>query len=195
MTAILPARAAILDTITLAAGTHQADSDEMCVMECVAYVTGEPWGDYPQCVSPVIAAFLRSWNDALPEAPRTALLLPLVPLVIGTRTTAADEATRAWMVTDWLARVQTPAWLRLAGLTQEAIALESLEALTDATTARSAEVPIDAARHAARDAARDAARAAACAALAPTVAVLQASAVDLVMAMCAVGRDKMAVQP
>ena len=196
MTTILPDRAALLDTVTFAPGAHQADSGQMCVMEAAAYITGEPWSDHPQCVSPVIAAFLRSWNDALPEPPRTLLLRPLLPLVIGTRTTEADEETRAWMATDWLVRVQTPAWLRLAGLTEHAQALESLARIADATLARTAQPTIAAARAAARDAARaaawdaawDAARAAAGDAIAPTVETLQASACDLVREMCAVGR-------
>jgi hypothetical protein len=169
MTTILADRAALLDTIALAQGAHAPDSGQMCAMEAAAYIAGEPWSDSPQCVSPVIAAFLRSWNDALPDETRTALLRPLLPLVIGTRTTDADEETRAWMATDWLVRVHTPAWLRLAGLTDHAQALESFARIADATVAGNAQRTIDAARAAARasalttawdsawDAARDAA--------------------------------------
>lgn len=230
---------------TLAHGAHQPNDGAMCAMEAAAHIAGEPWSDHPQCVSPVIAAFLRSWNDALPDADRTRLLLPLIPDTIGTRTTDADEETRAWRATDWLVRVQTPAWLRLAGLTDHAQALESCARIVDAATARAEQPKIDAAwaaagdaargaawaaargaaraaawdaagaaardaagdaawaaaRDAARDTARDAARgaagdaaraaarAAAWDALAPTVATLQASACDLVRAMCAVGRE------
>ena len=201
---------------TLAHGAHGPNDGAMCAMEAAAYIAGEPWSDHPQCVSPVIAAFMRSWNDALPDADRTRLLLPLIPETIGTRTTDADEETRAWRATDWLVRVQTPAWLRLAGLTDHAQALESCARIVDAATARAEQSKIDAAGDAARDAARaaagDAARdaawaaagvaagvatwaasraattAAAGVALAPTVATLQASACDLVRAMCAVGR-------
>ena len=96
------------------------------------------------------------------------------------------------MATDWLARVHTPAWLRLAGLTEEAQALESCARIVDAVTARAAQPMLDAAREkgaAARAAARAAAWDAAWAALQPTVETLQASAVDLMQAMCAVGRD------
>ena len=173
---------------TLASGAHTPDSGAMCAMEAAAYIAGEPWSDHPQCVSPVIASFMRSWNDALADADRTRLLLPLIPHTVGTRTTDADEDTRSWMATDWLVRVQTPAWLRLAGLTDHAQALESCARIVDATTAHDGQPKIAAALAAARAAAWAAARAAARAALSPTVATLQASACDLVRAMCAVGR-------
>ncbi len=234
---------------TLARGNHEADSAKMCAMEAVAYIAGEPWSDAPACASPVIAAFVRRWNDTLPDADRTRLLLPLVPEIVGTRTTDDDEEIRAWMVTDWLVRVQAPAWLRLAGLTEHARALKSCARIVDAVTAQAGQPKIDASRAAARDAAwsaawdaawsaaraaagaaawdaardaardaawsaagaaagaaawdaawdaaRDAARDAAWSAaadaarvdLAPTVAMLQASAQDLVRRMCAVGRS------
>lgn len=110
---IIPERAALFETATFAKGAHDPTSGEMCVMETAAYIAGEPWSDHPQCVSPVIATFLRNWNDSLNEPPRTELLRPLLPLVIGTRTTDADEGTRVWMATDWLLRVYTPAWMEL----------------------------------------------------------------------------------
>jgi len=134
---------------TLAHGAHTPKEGAMCAMEAAAYIAGEPWSDHPKCVSPVIAAFMRSWNDALPDADRTRLLLPLIPDTIGTRTTGADEQTRAWMATDWIVRVQAPAWLRLAGLTEHAQALESCARIVDAVTAQAGQPKIDAARDAA----------------------------------------------
>ncbi len=135
-----------LDTLTLARGAH-GEGGEMCVMEAVAMLAGEPWSDHPECVSPVIAAFCRSWNDALEDPPRTQLLKPLLQDVIGTM------------------RVHTPAWLRLAGLTEHAQALEACARIVDAVTARSAQPSLEEARRAsaaacaaARDAARDAAK-------------------------------------
>jgi hypothetical protein len=210
--------AALLDTLPpLRAGAHETPTDGLCVMEAVAYVAGEPWSDAPACVSPVVAAFCRAWNDALPDdATRDRLLKPLIPVLVGTRTTDADETTRAWLATDWMARVQTPAWLRLAGLTADAQALEACARIVDARDA-AMDAVWAAARDAARDAAMDAAWAAASAAawdaawdaagaaawdaagdaawdaagdaFAPTVLALQASAVELVRTMCAVGRE------
>lgn len=42
---------------------------------------------------------------------------------------SGTATARAWMVTDWMVRVHTPAWLRLAGLEDQATALEVLPAL------------------------------------------------------------------
>jgi hypothetical protein len=142
----------------------------MCVMEMASYVAREPWSDHPECVSPVIATFCRSWNDSLDDETRQRLK-PYAFKVVGTNTGPDDEETRAWMCVDWLARVQAPAWLRLAGLTAEAQALESLARIVDATTAGAAQPSLSdsrkkaaAAGATAGDAAWDAARAAAWAA-------------------------------
>src|SRR5204862_189506 len=138
-----------------------------CVMEAVAYVAGEPWSDAPKCVSPVIGQFLRSWNDSLSDSDRQ-MLKPLIPKVVGTRTSADDEQARAWIATDWLARECAPAFLRLAGLTERAELLDALAPLRATKRAREAQPRLAAARDAARDAAWDAARAAAGAAQRPT---------------------------
>ena len=144
-------RLARFDTLDLLAGGHEPDS-KFCVMEAVAYVAGEPWSDSPECVSPVIAAFLRSWNDSLDDTDRQ-MLKPLIPKVIGSRTTEADEQARAWMCIDWLARECAPAFLRCAGLTEHAATLEGLAALTGSREAKQAQPSLDAAGDAAWDAA------------------------------------------
>lgn len=151
---IIPER---LTPITYKAGSHLADGADMCVMEAVAYIAGEPWSDHPECVCPVIAAFMRTWNDWLPTDDDRARLFgdvtdptSLVRLVVGTRSTLAVRDRRAFMAADWTVRTFTPAWLRLAGLNG----------------------------YAAGDAARDA--------LAATVAELQESAQALVRRMCEV---------
>ena len=72
-------------------------------------------------VHPVIASFLRPWNDNLQsDDDRTRLLLPLVPRIIGTKGSPALEARRSLMAADWLVRAHTPALLRLAGLRDQA---------------------------------------------------------------------------
>jgi len=150
----MTARAFDLDTLTLARGNHERRMDGVCLLEAAAWLAGEEHTDHPECVSPVIAAFGRNWNDALEDPPRTRLLKPLLPLMIGTATTAEDEETRAWLATDWLARVHTPAWLRLAGLTSHAEALEGCARIVDAVTARAAQPTLDAARAASAAACR-----------------------------------------
>jgi len=149
---------------TLARGKHD-EGEAMCAMEAVAWLAGEPWSDAPRCASPVIAAFVRSWNDALPDADRARLLLPLLPDVIGTRTTDADDEARAWMATDWLVRVNAPAWLELTpSLAAHAAALRALPPIMSSAVARDSQLVITAARDAASAAAWDAKSAAAMAA-------------------------------
>ena len=163
---IIPERLAAI--VKLDHGSHHNLRDGMCAMEAAAYVAGEHWSDQPECVCPVIGAFMRSWNDALPDSERTTLLLPLIPKIIGTRSDKAAEQRRATMAADWLIRVHTPAWLQLAGLTSQAEALRALPEITDFAQCPSLMPTLNAVRKdasAAGDAAwaavRDAARAAA----------------------------------
>ncbi len=142
-------------------GAHSPGSKDMCIMEAAAYLVNG-WTDHPECVSSAIAQFCRSWNDGMNSEDRQ-MLTPYAVKVLGTATTAADEQTRAFLAMDWLIRVHTPAWLRLAGLTGEAQALESLARITDATLLRTSQPSLDAARQKA-DAAWTAAWAAAWAA-------------------------------
>jgi hypothetical protein len=164
MPQVIEKRWAKLQGLSLKSGAHSPNST-FCVMEAVAYVAGEPWSDKPECACPIISSFLRSWNDALPtDADRDRLLKPLIPKLVNTRGDKALEEKRALMAADWLVRVNTPAWLRLAGLTTHADALSALPEITSFKQVPSIRGPIEAARKdaaAARDAARDAARAAA----------------------------------
>ena len=148
----------------LASGDH-LDESAMCAMEAAAYIAGEPWSDHPECVCPVLGAFMRSWNDGLPsDAERNRLLLPLIPRLIGTRGSPALEQRRATMAADWLVRVHTPAWLRLAKLDTQAAALEALPEVVDFAKCQPLIPALEAARSAsaaARAAASAAARAAA----------------------------------
>ena len=179
--------------LLLSEGSHGSIEDGACVMEAAAYIAGEGWSDHPACVSPVIAEFCRSWNDAMDDEDRQ-MLRPLIPLLIGTASDEATELRRSWMCLDWLCRECAPAWLDAAGLTARAGDLRALAQIESEERAQAALAALNAARDeasAARDAARDAARAAAWdaagAALRPTVVALQASALDLVQRMAAVG--------
>jgi hypothetical protein len=118
-----------LDTLTLAKGSHESPDDGMCVLEAVALMAGESFTDTPSCCSPVIRAFMVSWNDGLPDDERQQLKRH-IPNLIGTAGTPEQETRRAWMATDWLVRVQAPAWLRLAGLTEQAEILEGMAEVT-----------------------------------------------------------------
>ena len=151
-------------------GSHKPPNGEFkaCIMEAVSYIAGEPWSDSPECACPVISAFLRAWNDALPNDERTSLLLPLIPRLVGTRGSAALSHRRSLMAADWLVRTHTVAWLRMAGLNAQADVLASLPEITSMAQVPSIRPAIEAVqrdaaavRAAARDAAWDAAGAAA----------------------------------
>lgn len=121
-----------IDNLKLESGSHSNPESGMCVMEAVAMMSGEKFSDSPACASPVISAFLRNWNDNLPDAERQQLK-KYIPLMIGTHGTSALEEKRAWMATDWLSRVQAPAWLDLVGLTSQANILRSMGEVTPKT--------------------------------------------------------------
>lgn len=165
-----------LDALALAKGSHPAN-DGLCVMEAVAFVAGEPHSDSPTCACPVVGTFLRYWNDGLDDAARQRLKV-FVPRLVGSKASKAVEVRRAWLATDWLVRVYTPAWLRLAKLEEQAVALESLPEMT----ARSAEEEgdaVNAATRAAKSTAWDAASENASASAAWTVArIIAESAVE-----------------
>ncbi len=231
----------------LSEGNHSTFGQGTCALEVIdwidrtrrgAWVTSDTvMTDRPACVSAVLGAFVRTWNDGLPsDEDRGRLLGPLLHLLLDTATTAEDEERRAWMATDWLARVCAPAWLVAAGLHEIAAELRELAPLVDDASAMGAQAKLSAAysgaesaaysaaesaaysaaesaaesaaysvarsaaysaaesvaRSAAYSVARSAAysvaRSAARSALGPTVEALQASAVQLVRDMCAIGR-------
>jgi hypothetical protein len=117
-----------LDSITLCAGAGLLTDNQLCVMQAVDYVSSGGTSDHPECASRVVTDFLIRWNDALPtSADRDRLLRPLIPDVIGTRTSDADEMVRSWMAYDWLVRVHMVAWMRLSpSLTAHADAVAAL---------------------------------------------------------------------
>lgn len=90
-----------LTTIRFGAGHHNptvtpTGNRDLCIMEAVAYMAGEPWSDAPECASPVISAFLRAWNDTLSDEDRDRLLPAAVwvPRLIGSRGDAVTEQRR-----------------------------------------------------------------------------------------------------
>jgi len=167
----------------LLAGAHSPNG-KMCVMEAAAWMAGEAWSDRPKCVCPTIGAFMRSWNDSLPDdETRGGLLKPLLPLIIDTAHGPDVATARSFMAIDWLARTLAPALLDLTpSLTTHAMTLRALAPIVDLKAARIAEPTLAAAG--------DAAWAAAGAKLQPVVEAMQASAQDLVRRMCALVPDR-----
>jgi hypothetical protein len=133
----------------LAYGTHSTPEEGRCAMEWVSYLAGEPHGDRPACVSPVLRAFCTALNDGLDHAPRQRLRLYLAR-TIGTAGDGLDEP-RAWEAMDWLIRTYTPAWLLLAGQSSAADGLRSLLVVSGADDLAPALEALRLARQRARD--------------------------------------------
>jgi hypothetical protein len=72
-------------------GSHDSPDDGVCIVELASMLAGEPFSDRPSCVCPVIAAYLRGWNDRLGHRDRQRLV-PYAQRVVGSR---ADRATTA----------------------------------------------------------------------------------------------------
>jgi hypothetical protein len=117
-------------------GRHRRPQDGVCTMELVAWMSGERHTDHPLSVSPVIAAFTRSFNDALGDVHRQRLGA-LAPRMIETRGTFGQEWLRTQILWDWMIADAVPAWLSAAGQAELAATVlsERAAALRPATVA------------------------------------------------------------
>jgi hypothetical protein len=96
--------AAATERVRLDAGSHETPGDGACIVELASLVAREPFSDRPDCVCPVIAAFLRGWNDRSAYADRQRLR-PYARRIVGS--TSSRTVTRwrrdlclAWVGTD-----------------------------------------------------------------------------------------------
>jgi hypothetical protein len=71
-------------TSRLSRGKHRDPDHGVCVMELASMLAGEPFTDQPRSVCPVIAGFLRSYNDGIGDKPRQELYR-FASLAVGTR--------------------------------------------------------------------------------------------------------------
>jgi hypothetical protein len=81
-------------TARLFAGRHADPREGVCVMELASLLSGEPFGDAPHSVCPVLAGFLRGYNDRLDHARRQDLIR-FAAEAVGTRADSGVEAARA----------------------------------------------------------------------------------------------------
>jgi hypothetical protein len=194
-----------LTTMRLSHGAHGTREAGVCLLEAVAWLAGEPHSDRPACTSLVLSTYGRTLNDTL--LPSRADLEPrlraLAPRLVGTAGRPELDQRAGLMAADWLVRVYTPAWLRVAGLAEHADALAGgdpirswdslpttgLAAARGAARSAADSAAWSAAWSAADSAAWGAAKSAARDALAPTVRELQDSALDLYERMVALWLD------
>jgi hypothetical protein len=71
-------------TVTLARGKHTTPRSGACVMELASMLAGEPFSDRPAAVCPIVAAFLRAYNDAVDDTHRQDLYV-YASAAVGTR--------------------------------------------------------------------------------------------------------------
>src|SRR5687767_13125305 len=87
-------------TVRLSQGKHRGPDHGACVMELSSMLAGEAFTDRPRCVDPVIAGFLRTYNDGIDDRRRQDLL-SLASEAVGTRAVAGVQAERARMCLRW----------------------------------------------------------------------------------------------
>ncbi|HEX6714086.1 MAG TPA: hypothetical protein VF066_11895 [Thermoleophilaceae bacterium] len=81
-------------------------------MEVASMLAGESFTDEPSCVCPVIAEFLRTYNDEVDDARRQDLF-EYASLVVHTRLDPRAERRRANMCLDWWLESSPPRQLKV----------------------------------------------------------------------------------
>jgi hypothetical protein len=103
-------------TVRLARGRHQSPDQGACVMELASMLAVEPFSDHPQSVCPVIGAFLRAYNDGLPDDRRQDLF-EYASKIVGTASSRRVRRARARHCLLWYAAeipgAKTPSRLSL----------------------------------------------------------------------------------
>jgi hypothetical protein len=87
-------------TVRLSRGRHRSPKAGVCVMELASMLAGEPFSDRPRCACPVIAAFLRRYNDGIDDLHRRDLYR-FAALSVDTRAPEAVELARGEMCRCW----------------------------------------------------------------------------------------------
>jgi hypothetical protein len=70
-------------TVRLERGSHRSQSVGACAMELASMLAHEPFSDRPRSVSPVIGAFVRTYNDGVDDDRRQDLY-PVASEIVGT---------------------------------------------------------------------------------------------------------------
>src|SRR4051794_18267417 len=81
-------------TVRLSAGRHRSSHAGVCVMELASMLADEGFSDRAATVSPVIGAFLRTYNDGLDDVRRQDLY-PVAALIVGIAAARRIEDERA----------------------------------------------------------------------------------------------------
>jgi hypothetical protein len=90
-------------TVRIRKGRHDSPAHGACVMELASMLAGERFHDHPQSVCPVLAGFLRGYNDLLPDG-QHGELYPYAALVVGTAGSRRVRRERARVLLRWADR-------------------------------------------------------------------------------------------
>jgi hypothetical protein len=102
-----PTRPASHQTVRIAAGGHAAPDEGASVMELASMLAGERFTDHPRSACPVVAAFLRAYNDAVDDARRQDLY-GCAADVVGSRDSRATRRARMARCQRELAALRPP---------------------------------------------------------------------------------------
>jgi hypothetical protein len=106
-------------TVRLSTGRHRSPDEGACIMEVVSMLAEEPFSDAPATACPVIATFLRSYNDLGNDDDRQALLACASSVVGSARPAAeAGRIERCHELALELCRARPAWWRALAWLTR-----------------------------------------------------------------------------
>lgn len=89
-----------IETLRLEAGSHSSPREGVCIVELASVLANEKFSDEPECVCPVIGAYLRSWNDRASYVDRQRLL-PFAERIVGTRSNRAITQKRRDICLVW----------------------------------------------------------------------------------------------
>ena len=87
-------------TVTIRRGKHASPDRGACVVELASMLAGERFSDHPPTVCPVIAGFLRGYNDLMPEQDLPELY-PIAARVVGTAGPKWVRRERARRLIEW----------------------------------------------------------------------------------------------
>lgn len=90
--------------VQLRRGKHRSPQNGACVVELASMLAGEPFNDHPRAVCPVVASFMRTVNDSIPESELDALR-PIAPAIVGTRGGRRQRRARARSCASWAAEL------------------------------------------------------------------------------------------
>lgn len=85
-----------LESVKFSRGKHTTRNEGMCLMECVAFISGEEHSDSPNCADPMISYLARIINDNIPcDNKRTEILMPFLWRIPGTKDERFEESRQA----------------------------------------------------------------------------------------------------